>query len=42
MCNKYVKYPHVKFINKLLNEGIITKEIYDKVTHKNAIKLLEL
>ena len=42
MCNKYVEYPHVKFINKLLADGIITKEIYDKVTHKNAIKLLGL
>jgi hypothetical protein len=42
MCNKYVDYPHVRFINKLLADGIITKEIYDKVTHKNAIKLLEL
>ena len=42
MCNKYVDYPHVKFINKLLADGIISKEIYDKVTHKNAIKLLGL
>jgi len=42
MCNKYVDYPHVKFINKLLADGVISKEIYDKVTHKNAIKLLGL
>ncbi len=41
-CNKYVEVEHVDFINKLLNDGIITKEIYDKVTHKNAIKLLDL
>ena len=40
MCNKYVEYPHVKFINGLLEKGIISKEIYDKVTHKNAQKLL--
>lgn len=42
MCNKYYDYPHVRFINKLLKDGVITKEIYDKVTHKNAIKLLGL
>ena len=42
MCNKNYDYPHVRFINKLLNDGIITKEIYDKVTHKNAIKLFGL
>ena len=42
MCNKYSEYPHVKFINRLLADGIITKEIYDKVTHKNAEKLLGL
>lgn len=42
LCNKTVKYPHVDFINKLLADGVITKEIYDKVTHKNAIKLLGL
>jgi predicted TIM-barrel fold metal-dependent hydrolase len=42
MCNKTVKYPHVDFINNLLSSGVITKEIYDKVTHKNAIKLLNL
>jgi predicted TIM-barrel fold metal-dependent hydrolase len=41
MCNKYVDYPHVKFINKLLADGIITKEIYDKVTHKNALRLFD-
>ena len=42
MCNKYYDYPHVRFINKLLADGVITQEIYDKVTHKNAIKLLDL
>lgn len=42
MCNKYYDYPHVRFINKLLSDGVITQEIYDKVTHKNAIKLLDL
>ena len=42
MCNKYSEYPHVKFINRLLADSIITKEIYDKVTHKNAEKLLGL
>ena len=29
-------------IKQLLSDGIITQEIYDKVTHKNAIKLLGL
>ncbi|MBE6582810.1 MAG: hypothetical protein E7648_06080 [Ruminococcaceae bacterium] len=42
MCSKNYDYPHVRFINMLLNDGIITQEIYDKVTHKNAIKLLDL
>ena len=42
MCNKTVKYPHVDFINSLLANKVISKDIYDKVTHKNAIKLLNL
>ena len=42
LCNKYVHVPHVDFINRLLNDGIITKEIYDKVTYKNATALFDL
>ena len=42
LCNKFVPVRHVEFINGLLSRGVITKEIYDKVTHLNAIKLLEL
>ena len=29
-------------VDKINKDGIITKEIYDKVTHKNAVKLLGL
>ena len=42
LCNKYVKYRHVEFINQLLADGVVTQEIYDKITHKNAEKLLGL
>ena len=42
MCNKNADFPHVSFIKKLLADGVITKEIYDKVTYKNTVKLLGL
>jgi len=42
LCNKYVKIRHVDFINSLLLNGIITKEIYDKVTYINAMRVLNL
>lgn len=42
LCNKYVDYPHVEFFKGLLAEGTITQEIYDKITYKNAQKLLGL
>lgn len=42
LCNKYVKYRHVEFINQLLADGVVTQEIYEKITHKNAEKLLGL
>jgi predicted TIM-barrel fold metal-dependent hydrolase len=37
-----VDYPHVEFFKGLLAEGTITQEIYDKITYKNAQKLLGL
>lgn len=42
LCNKYVDYPHVKFFKKLLADGVVTQDIYDKITFKNAMKLLDL
>ena len=42
LCNKYAEYPHVKFFKKLLADGVITQEIYDKITYKNAVRLLNL
>ena len=41
-CNKYYHVPNLDFINDMLTKGIITQEIYDKITHKNAIKILGL
>ena len=42
LCNKTVHYPHVEFFKKLLADGIITQEIYDKIMYKNAMKLFAL
>ena len=42
LCNKFVEYRHVTFFKNLLAEGTITQEIYDKITHKNALKLFNM
>ena len=42
LCNKFVKYTHVEFWKGLLLDGTISQEVFDKLTHKNAIKLLNL
>jgi len=42
LCNKYYNYTHVEFWKNLLAEGTVSQEVYDKLTHKNAIKLLGL
>ncbi len=42
LCNKYHNYTHVEFWKNLLKEGTVSQEVYDKLTHKNAIKLLNL
>ena len=42
LCNKHVEYPHVRFFKQLLTDGVITQEIYDKITYKNAMELFQL
>ena len=42
LCNLGMDVPQVRFFKKLLAEKVISKEIYDKITYKNAVKLLGL
>ena len=35
-------YPQVEYFKKLKKEGVITDEAYEKITWKNAVKLLKL
>ena len=42
LCNIEAEVPQVNFFKGLLSDGTITKEVYEKITHKNAEKLLGL
>ena len=42
LCDKDMEVPQVKFFKDLLSEGTITKDVYEKITHKNAERLLGL
>lgn len=42
MCNIEMDVPQFAFFNKMLNEKRITKEVYDKIMYKNAMKLFDL
>jgi len=42
ICELPGEYPQVEFFKKLKNEKIISTEIYEKITWKNAARLLEL
>jgi predicted TIM-barrel fold metal-dependent hydrolase len=42
LCNIEADVPQVKFFKMMLDKKYITQEVYDKITHKNAIRLLGL
>ena len=42
LCNIEMDVPQVRFFKGLLERKVITKEVYDKITYKNAVKLLGL
>ena len=39
--DKDERMPHLAFLRRLLDEGDINKEIFDKITSDNALKILE-
>lgn len=42
LCNIDMDVPQVVFFKMMLKKGYISQEVYDKITHKNAIRLLGL
>jgi predicted TIM-barrel fold metal-dependent hydrolase len=34
--------PQLKYLRQLLEEGLLSKKVYDKIMYKNAIKLLNI
>ena len=42
LCNIAADVPHVRFFKGLLENKVISQEVYDKITYKNAAKLLNL
>ena len=42
LCSVGMDVPQVRFFDGLLKDGIITEEIYQKLSHKNAERVLEL
>ncbi|MBO4594425.1 MAG: amidohydrolase family protein [Clostridia bacterium] len=42
LCNIDMDVPQVRFFKGLLADKVITEEIYDKITYKNAVKLFDL
>ena len=42
LCNINQDVPNLRFFKKILENGIISQEIFDKITYKNAAKLLDI